>query len=66
LEDGDKPYFQSIGTSGFWMPEQEYRHLGDIDLSTIPQNAVRVVVREKHEILRVNEIFKGEIFSFYS
>lgn len=65
LEDKDKPYFQSIGTKGFWMPEKEYRHIGVIDLSFVPADRMAVIVGKPDEIEKVQQIYNGRIFSLY-
>lgn len=46
----DQPYFQSIGTKGFWVLEKEWRHVGDIDLSLVDPNDIRVIVWKSDEI----------------
>ena len=51
LNESDRPFFQNIGTrGGDWMPENEWRHLGDLDLSTIPQEAVKIFIRSPDEL----------------
>ncbi len=34
---------QGMGTKGFWPAEQEHRHLGDLDLATLPEDSWDVV-----------------------
>ncbi|MCG3196008.1 MAG: hypothetical protein HUU16_09965 [Candidatus Omnitrophica bacterium] len=41
--NGSDPLAQAIGTSGFWPAEQEYRHLGDLDLAALPEGSWGVV-----------------------
>jgi hypothetical protein len=65
LEKEDQPYFQGIGTKGFWMPEKEYRHLGDIDLNLIPSDKLKVIVWQKEDINIMGKSFGGEIHSLY-
>jgi len=63
LTDDDKPYFQNIGTVGYWMPEKEYRHLGNINLNLIPREDLIVIVRKPDEIEAVRTVFNGKIRS---
>jgi len=55
LGEIDKPYFQSIGTRGYWTPEKEWRFIGDIDLSKINQNDKRIIVLHKNEAIQINK-----------
>jgi len=66
LEEDNRPYFQNIGTKGFWLPEKEYRHIGDVDLSLIPHDKMRVIVWKKEEISGVRDAFEGEIVPLYA
>jgi len=66
LEEDNRPYFQNIGTKGFWLPEKEYRHIGDVDLSLIPHDKMRVIVWKKEEISGVRDAFEGEIIPLYA
>jgi len=61
LEEKDQPYFQSMGTIGDWLPEREYRHLGDVDLSSVPSDAFSVIVFHKDKINRIKSVFEGDI-----
>ncbi|MCX6826609.1 MAG: hypothetical protein NTV06_05000 [candidate division Zixibacteria bacterium] len=63
--DDEKPYFQSVGTKGYWLPEKEHRYIGDLDLNRIPDDCMIVIVQREDEIERVREIFKGELLSFH-
>ena len=44
LTESQRPYFQAKGKKIDWTVEQEYRHIGDLDLSTIPQESAIVFV----------------------
>lgn len=61
LEEKDRPYFQSLGQTGDWQPEREYRGIGDIDLKNIPHEYIRAIVRTKDEIKKIKNHFNGEI-----
>ncbi|MFH2035627.1 MAG: hypothetical protein ABIJ45_04435 [Candidatus Zixiibacteriota bacterium] len=65
LDDGDRPYFQNMGTIGDWLPEQEYRHLGNINLLSIPNEAMAVIVFRKNDIDKIRPVFAGQIYSLY-
>jgi hypothetical protein len=65
LEDEYRPYFQSIGARGFWMPEKEYRHIGDFDLKKIPGSKITVIVWCEEEKERMSDIFGGTVLSLY-
>lgn len=50
LDAMDRPFFQNRGVrGGDWAPENEWRHLGDLDLRTIPPDALRIIVRSATE-----------------
>ncbi|UCD16330.1 MAG: hypothetical protein JSV44_07630 [Candidatus Zixiibacteriota bacterium] len=65
LEEENRPYFQSIGIKGYWMPEREYRHIGDLDLSLIPSDALAVIVWKGDDIQAVRGIFNGRVVTVY-
>lgn len=48
---------QSIGLKTDWRQEQEYRHLGDLDLNTIPDSDKIVFTRFKSEAAEVEKRF---------
>jgi len=51
LPEEDKPYYQNPGDKGGeWEPEREWRHLGNIDLSGIPEDKIHILVRNECEI----------------
>jgi hypothetical protein len=66
LDESDRPYFQSIGVKGYWMPEKEFRHVGDIDLNLIPKESLVVIVWTKDEIAGVKRLFDGDVISLYT
>ena len=61
LNEVDRPYFQSIGTRGFWVPEKEWRHIGDIDLSTINSNDLKIIVWNKNQIDSIKKYCQSDI-----
>ncbi len=65
LKKVDRPYFQSIGTKGFWVPEKEWRHIDNIDLSKINQNDLKIIVWNKEQIDSLKEYSKSDIISLY-
>ncbi len=44
LSSGDQPFFQNIGEQGDWRSEREWRCVGDLDLTLIPPEALRVLI----------------------
>jgi hypothetical protein len=66
LDDKDKAYFQSVGTKGFWLPEKEYRYLGDLDLDKIPKKYLAAVIQSPDKIGEVQKIFDGRVVSLLS
>ncbi|MCX6830425.1 MAG: hypothetical protein NT002_14255 [candidate division Zixibacteria bacterium] len=65
LEEEHKPYFQSIGIRGFWMPEKEYRHIGEFDLRKIPNDKLMVIVWREEEKEKISDLFGGTVLSLY-
>jgi len=61
LNASDKPYFQSIGIKGFWVPEREWRHSGDIDLSVINPDDIKIIVWREAEIHSVKKCIECEV-----
>jgi len=66
LKPSDRPYFQTVGQKGFWLPEREWRCLGDLDLSSIPETKLAAIVMENSEIEKLSAVFPGPVYSFYS
>jgi hypothetical protein len=60
-----RPYFQSAGTKGYWVPEKEFRHIGDVDLKSIPDKNLIAVVWKREEIGEIQKVYDGRIISFY-
>lgn len=65
LEEEDKLYFQSMGKKGYWLPEREYRHIGDVDLSAIPETSITAIVWKRNEIDAARQLFRGKVVSLY-
>lgn len=65
LKPADRPYFQSVGKRGSWLPEKEWRYLVDFDLTPIPQSKLKVIVWKKNEVAEISKIFDGPVYSFY-
>lgn len=66
LPDKQKPYFQNRGTrGGNWLPEKEWRYLGDLDLSSLPARAARVIVRYPSEIPIVEARCRFEVVPIF-
>lgn len=65
LADSDKPFFQNEGENGGeWRPENEWRHLNDIDLSRFSISDLLVIVRDKSEIEAINKLGEWRIISY--
>lgn len=65
LADSDKPFFQSEGgKGGDWRPENEWRYLGDLDLSDIPDSELLILVRDRTEIEKTRQYGNWQITSF--
>ena len=56
LDDKDRPYFQSSGTRGDWKAEREYRFIGDLDLRSLPERSMRMIVPGQDECEKVSAI----------
>lgn len=65
LKTFDKNYFQSIGTKGFWKPEKEWRYVGDVDLSKISRDDLKIIVWKKEQLESIGKYSKSEIISLY-
>jgi hypothetical protein len=63
LESADRDYFQNAGKEGYWLPEEEYRYIGNFDLALLPEEEVTVVVWKKSDIPETAEYFKGRIIA---
>jgi hypothetical protein len=65
LDDDKKPYFQGIGTKGYWLPEKEYRYIGNLDLNKISDENLTAIVWKPEEIEYLERVFSGRILSYY-
>jgi len=65
LNDKERPFFQSTGTRGYWVPENEYRYIGQFDLNQIPEECITAIVWKPDEITDLKRVFNGRIVSFY-
>ncbi len=64
LASDSKPFFQNVGEkAGDWKPEREWRLHGDIDLSLIPSDKTKIIVRRQSEIETVRELTSSEIIA---
>jgi hypothetical protein len=65
LSDSDKPFFQSEGENGGdWRPENEWRHLGDLDLSQFSPSDTLVIVRDSSEIEAIKTLGDWPVLSY--
>jgi len=65
LVDTDKPYFQSEGVDGGdWREENEWRYLGDFDLSKIAPEEMVIIVYQPSEIAALKDLTDSKIISF--
>ncbi len=64
LSDIERPYFQSEGERrGDWKPEQEWRYIGDLDLTSVPPDRMKLIVRKRSEIERIAEVTSAEVLA---
>lgn len=62
LSESDKPYFQNAGEKGGdWKPENEWRFHGDLSLTSVPPDNMRIIVRKESEIAIVEGLTSSEI-----
>lgn len=62
LPEPDRPFFQNIGMrGGDWLPEKEWRHHGDFDLSKIPDESVKIMVRTPQEMPHIRALGDWDI-----
>jgi len=65
LADNDKPYFQSEGVDGGdWREENEWRYLGDFDLSKITPEDMVIIVYQANEVGALKDLANSKIISF--
>jgi hypothetical protein len=61
----DKPFFHSRGGENVdWRYEQEWRHLGDLELSKIPNDKITYFVWDKHEAEIVSGMTSSKVHAF--
>jgi hypothetical protein len=62
LPENLKPYFQSRGTKDVdWSEENEWRHIGDLDLSKIPPEDLIFLIWREGEADLLKKITAGEV-----
>ena len=65
LVETDKPYFQNQGSDGgAWKEEQEWRYLGDLDLSRINHQDMRIIVFRPAEMVALRNLTDVTIVSY--
>jgi hypothetical protein len=47
------------------VPEKEFRHIGDVDLKSIPDKNLIAVVWNREEIGEIQKVYDGRLISFY-
>jgi len=65
LSETDKTYFQSIGTKGYWVPEREWRYIGDLNMSMIDPDDLRIIVLNKSDIPKIQKLSESAVLSLY-
>lgn len=64
LTEQDKPFFQSQGVKGGdWCPENEWRHIGDLDLSDIKSSDMKIIVGKSDEVKAIGWFTESEVIS---
>ncbi len=62
LSDEDKPYFQFQGGADVdWSQECEWRHLGDLILTDIPEDKIRYLVWDQTEAAKLENLAPGRV-----
>lgn len=65
LNDNDKPYFQNRGGKNVdWRVEQEWRHVGDIDLNQLPYGEIICFVWNENEAVGLRQVTGNDVFAF--
>ncbi len=63
LDQATRPFFQPVGKkSNDWTREREWRILGDLDLSALPPDAIRIFVRTRVQALQLSHRFPWPVF----
>jgi hypothetical protein len=57
MEDADRPYFQNRGARNDWLPEHEWRWLGDLDLNDVPPDMFCALLRTEGEAAEISASF---------
>lgn len=64
LAECDRPFFQNSGSVvADWQPEAEWRHVGDLNLRTIPPEMMRVYTYRESEIERLRGLTPCDVVS---
>jgi hypothetical protein len=63
LSEADRRYFQNQGAHDVWLPEREWRWLGDLDLCEVPQEMLCVLVRTTQEAAEIGTLFSLKTFA---
>lgn len=63
VSEADRWRWQSAGKIGDWTAEHEFRHRGDIDLSQIAKESLRVITRTQNEATAIEKEFGLESIS---
>jgi len=66
LEPENRDYFQNLGRVGDWMPEREYRHLGDFELESIPGDRLTAIVLQPEDIDTIRRVHSGSVLALYA
>jgi len=61
LHESDKPYFQPIGGKGYWQGEDEWRYIGDINLTEFDPCDLLVIVRSKKDATELPHLNRIEV-----
>jgi hypothetical protein len=62
LADSDWPFFQSRGSEvSDWRPEAEWRHLGDIDLLSLPADGIKLITYTCREAVALQQLTEHEV-----
>jgi len=67
LAEVDRPYFQMAESESVdWKPESEWRQLGDLNLDTLPNRSVKIVVYRSGEIESIQKFSKWEVIALFN
>ena len=66
LTGSEKPFCHRVGgNAGAWPAEREWRCHGDLGLSAVPSDLLRVIVRDQEEILIIRGLTKAVVVAFH-